>query len=170
MSLLRAAGLCRFALRTQWAAVRLLSAAAGGEPPAGEAKPGRRVDLEALRRERALRPPSDRTPPAPPRKVFYTRYATPEQLQLNKELQACASAEAVLALVSARLAMMNEVNFSTALMTIARRVSKDEAAWLRDDPRFAQLLRVAQAGFEVRASCCCCWPFVCLQPDIPLRA
>jgi hypothetical protein len=157
MALLRAAGLCRLALRAPWAAVRLLSSTSGGERLAGEDKPaGRRVDLEALRRERALRPPVDRAPPALPRKVHRSGYATPEQLQVNKELQECASGEAVLALVSSHLAVMNEVNVSTALMTICRRVGKGEATWLRDDPRFAQLLRVAQAGFEVRASCCCC--------------
>jgi hypothetical protein len=156
MALLRAAGLCRLALRAQWASLRLLSSAAGGERPAGEDKPGRRVDLEALRRERAVRPPTERSEPAPARKVYSTPKPSREQLQLNKELQECASGEAVLALVSSRLAVMNVVNISTALMTIARRVGKGEATWLRDDPRFAQLLRVAEAGFEVRALRCGC--------------
>ena len=150
MALSRTAGLFRLALRTPWAATRLLSSAAGGEPLSGEPK-RRRVDLEALRRERALRPPSDRVAPALPSR-YKQPYATREQLQLNKDIQACASGEAVLALVSSRLAVMNEVNAATALITISRRVSKDEAAWLRDDPRFAQLLRVAEAGFKVRAS------------------
>ena len=147
MALLRTAGLCRLALRTQWASLRLLSSAAGGEPPA-EDKPGRRVNLEALRRERALRPPSDRAPPALPRKVFSTPKPTLEQLQLNQDIQACASGEAVLALVSSSLAMMNEVNISTALITIARRVGKSEAASLSGDPRFAQLLSAAESLFE----------------------
>jgi hypothetical protein len=153
MALSRTVGLCRLALRTRWASVRLLSSAAGGELPSGEAPPGRRVDLEALRRERALRPQSDRVAPALPSR-YKQPYATREQLQLNKELQECASGEAVLALVSSQWAVLNEVNAATALITISRRVSKDEASWLRDDPRFAQLLRVAEAGFEVRALRC----------------
>ena len=58
--------MCRLALRTQWAALRWLnSVGAGGEPPGDDAKRGRLVDLEALRRERALRPPAERTQPAP---------------------------------------------------------------------------------------------------------
>ena len=67
MALSRAAGLCRLALRTQWIATRLLSSvAAGGELPDSENKPGRLVDLAALRRERVLRPPAERTGmPAP---------------------------------------------------------------------------------------------------------
>ena len=61
MALSRAAGACRLALQTQWAVVRLLgSAASGGEPPGDDKKHGRLVDLEALRRERALRPPAER--------------------------------------------------------------------------------------------------------------
>ena len=183
MALLRAAGLCRLALRTHWASLRLLSSAgAGGEPPAGEDKPGRRVDLEALRRERALRPPSDRargpiargvragsagsargprgvrsrahhpaarvSPATPGRLVPPTR----EQLQLNKELQTCASGEAVLALVSSRLAVLNEVNAATALMTLARRASISEAASLSGDARFAQLIDAAASRFGLMAA------------------
>jgi hypothetical protein len=149
MALSRTAGLFRLALRTPWAAARLLSSAAGGEPLSGEYK-RRGFDLEALRRERALRPPAERVARALPSR-YKQPYATREQLQLNKDIQACASGAAVLALVSSQWAVMNEVNAATALITVSRRVDKGESAWLRDDPRFAQLLRVAEAGFEVRA-------------------
>ena len=68
MALSRAAGVCRLALSTQWACVRLLSSvSAGGEAPGSEDKRGRLVYLEALRRQRALRPPAERTQPVPPR-------------------------------------------------------------------------------------------------------
>ena len=92
MALLRAATLCRLALRTQWAAVRLLSSASGGgEPSDGEDK-RRRDDLAALRRERALRPADARQPPTPPR---YRQYAsslgrsTDWTVALNDAIQAC---------------------------------------------------------------------------------
>ena len=152
MALLRAAGLCRLALRAQWAVVRLLSSAAGGELPAGEEKPGRRVDLEALRQERALRSPSDcaRVSPARPRRRLVA--PTREQLQLNKELQVCRSGEIVLALVSSRLAVLNEVNVATALMTLARRASKSEAALLCGDARFAQLMDAVASCFLFMSS------------------
>ena len=154
MALARSAGLCRLALQTQWATVRLLgSTAAGGEPPSDEDK-GRRAHLEAQRSSRSLRPPSERvrrsplesTQPASSRSSF--RFATLEQVQLNTAIQACASGEAVLDLVVARLAVLNEVNAATALMTLSRRVSKrDAAAWLSGDARFAQLLRAALSLF-----------------------
>jgi hypothetical protein len=143
--LCRAAGLFRLALRTPWAALRLLSSTAGGELPAD--KPGRRVDLEALRRERALRPPAERARVSSARPGRHLVAPTREQLQLNKELQACASAEAVLALVSSRLAVLNEVNAATALVTLARRASTSEAASLSSDARFAQLLDASASCF-----------------------
>ena len=150
MALSRAAGLCRLALRTQWAFVRLLSSvAAGGEPPGDEDKKrGRLVDLEALRRERALRPPAERTPLVPSRKAHRQFKPTAEQLRLNKDIGACASAEAVLDLVSLRLAVLNEVNAATALMSVARRVEKGNAAsLLSGDARFAQLLAATASLF-----------------------
>ena len=152
MALLRAAGRCRLTLRTQWASLRLLSAAAtGGEPPAGEDR--RRQDaLEALRRERALRPPSERAPPVSGRPRRRLVAPTREQLQLNKDIQACASAEAVLALVSSRLDVLNEVNAATALMTLARRASISEAASLSGDARFVQLIDAAAARFALMAA------------------
>ena len=143
MALSRAAGACRLALRTQWAMVRQLgSASSGSDPPGHDKKRGRLVDLGALRRERELRPPAERRQLAP------TRKATHEQMQLNRDIQACASAEAVLGLVSSRLAVFNEVNAATALITISRRMKKDEAArWLSGDARFAQLLSAAESLF-----------------------
>ena len=149
MALSRAAGLCRLALRSQWAAVRLLSAVAAGEPFGGDdVKPGRLIDTAALRRERALRPPAERTPPALPFKAHSTPRPTPEQLQLNKVIGACASAEAVFDLVLSRLAVLNGVNAATALMTFSRLVTKDEASsWLSGDARFAQLLSAAASRF-----------------------
>ena len=105
MALSRADGLCRLALRTQWACVRLLSSvAAGGEAPGVGDKPGRLVDLEALRRERALRPPAERTQPAPPRKAVRTLRSSREQLKLNKAIRDSTSVDAVLDLAVARLA------------------------------------------------------------------
>ena len=142
MALSRAAGVCRLALRTQLAVLRQLGSAASGEPQGDDKKRGRLVDLEALRRERALRPPAERRQPAPMRK------ATREQVQLNADIQACASAEAVLGLVSSRLAVFNEVNAATALMIISRRVGKHEAAsGISGDVRFAQLLSTAESLF-----------------------
>ena len=143
MALSRAAGLCRLALRTQWAVGRLLSSTAAGDgPPGDDKKRGRLVDLGALRRERALRPPAERRQLAP------TRKATREQVQLNADIGACASAEAVLGLVSSRLAVLNEVNAATALMIISRRVGKNKAAsWVSGDARFAQLLGAAKSLF-----------------------
>ena len=148
MALSRAAGVCRLALRTQWAVVRLLgSAASGGELPGDDKKRGRLVDLGALRRERALRPPAERRQPAPPRNARSNR-PTAEQLRLNAELLACSSAEAVLGLVSSRLAVFNEVNAATALLIISRRVGKGETArWFSSDARFAQLLSAAESLF-----------------------
>jgi hypothetical protein len=151
MALLRAAGLCRLAQRAQWASLRLLSAAAAGdESSGGESKPGRRVDLEALRRERAERPPAARQPPAPPR---YRQYASnlgrtnDWTVALNAEIQACASAEAVLDLVAPQLERLSTVNVSTALITIQRR-ARGPATWLQDDARFVQLLEFAARVFE----------------------
>jgi hypothetical protein len=150
MALLRASGLFRLALRTPWASLRLLSAAAaGGESSAGEDTPGRRVDLEALRRERALRPPSERVPPAPPRKVNSTPKPSREQLQLNKAVTDADDVDDVLALVASRWAIVNGVTLSTALSVIARLAGKREPAlWLKDDKRFRLLLRGALSLME----------------------
>ena len=69
-------------------------------------------------------------------------------MQLNADIQACASAEAVLGLVSSRLAVFNEVNAATALLIISRRVGKGKAAsGISGDVRFAQLLCAAQSLF-----------------------
>ena len=153
MALSRAAGLCRLAQRTQWTALRLLSSVApGGEPPGREDKPGRLVNPEAQWQERALRPPTERGPPAQPHRPRNVA-PTPEQLQLNADIGACASAEAVLGLVSSRLAVFNEVNAATALMIIARRTKRDGATrLLSGDARFAQLLSAAKANFGQMAS------------------
>ncbi len=112
----------------------------------------RSVDLEALRRKRAERPQPERTlaartPSAPPRRKFRGPTATQAQLQLNKDIQACASADAVLDLVSSQWAILNEVNAATALTMIQRRAGK-QSARLRSDARFAQLLSVAESLFE----------------------
>ena len=148
MALSRASGLCRLALRTPWAAARLLSSAAGGERPSGEDKRGRRVDLDALRRERALRSPSERTEPASPaRKVYRTAKPSLEQMQLNQEIQACGSVEDVLALVGSRFAQLSVVNITTALITLSRRASRTAGARLQGDTRFAQLLAAAESLF-----------------------
>ena len=152
MALSRPAGLCRLALRTQWAAVRLLrSIAVGGEPPGDDAKPGRLVDPEALRRERALRPPPERKQPTPPRKARSTSRPTPEQLQLNADIVACASTEAVLDLATARPALLNGVIVSTALMKLAKNIGKGKPArGLESDARFQQLLSAAVTLIECK--------------------
>jgi len=145
MALWRAAGLCRLALRTQFAAVRLLSAVGtGGEAPSGEDK-RRRVNLEALRRERPPRPPAQRTQPEPPRKGYRRPWATHEQLQLNKAIQECPTAEAVLDLVAANQAILSAVNAATALTRASKLVGKRDAAWLSGNPRFAQLMQAAES-------------------------
>jgi hypothetical protein len=150
MVLLRAAGLCRLALRTQWASMRLLSAAAGGgELSAGEDR-RRRVDLEALRRERAERPPAAREPPTSPLPSRYTSNlgrTNDWTVALNAEIQACASAEAVLDLVAPQLERLSAVNACTALLTIQRRAG-GAATWLDEDARFTQLLEHSARVFE----------------------
>ena len=149
MALSRAVGVCRLALRTQWAVVRQLGSAASGDPLGDDEKRGRLVDLEALRRERAPRPPTERTQPAPPRKVFGVPRPTPEQLELNKNIGASASAEAVLDLATARPALLNGLNVCTALMKIAKLVGKGKPAqWLENDARFQQLLAAAVPSME----------------------
>ena len=142
---LRAAGLCRLALRSQCAAVRSLSSvAAGGEPPGGDDKPGRLVDLVALRRERAPRPPPEpaRLPPS----ISDLGISTDWTVQLNAQIMACTSAEAVLDLVTPQLERLSVVNASTALTTIHKRAGK--AAWLQRDARLARLLRFTARVFE----------------------
>ena len=154
MALSRTAALWRLSLRTQWTTTRLLSCvAASGEPQGGEDKPGRLVDLEALRRERALRPPVERTQPVPQRTVQHgSTKATPEQLQLNADIVACASAEAVLDLVASRAALLNTVNLITALHRIYKVIGKGKPAqWLESDARFQQLLAAAIPLMERKA-------------------
>ena len=150
MALSRAAGLCRLSLRTQWAVSRLLSSiSAGGEPPGDDKRRGRLVDLEALRRERVLRPPPERKQPTPPRKAHNTSRPTREQLQLNADIVACASAEAVLDLAASRPALLNGVIVSTALMKLAKLIGKGKRAqWLESDARFQQLLSATVALME----------------------
>ena len=147
MALLRAAGLCRLALRTQWASLRLLSAAAtGGERSAGEDK--RRQDaLEALRRERTLRPRQPLTPPKQSQFTSNLGRTNEWTVALNAEIQACASAEAVLDLVAPQLERLSAVNACTALLTIQRRAG-GPATWLDEDARFGQLLEFAARVFE----------------------
>ena len=150
MALLRAAGLCRLALRAQWASLRLLSSTAGGGEPSGGEDRRRRVDLEALRRERAGRPPAVRTPPTPPLPSRFTSSlgrSTDWTVALNGEIQACASAEAVLDLVAPQLERLSAVNACTALLTIQRR-ARGLATWLDEDARFGQLLEFAARVFE----------------------
>jgi hypothetical protein len=138
MALSRAAGVLRHALRMQWAAARLLSAAPAGEDAS------RVVDLAALRRERALRPPSERAQRQPPRQ----QRASGRQLALNQDMLASPTLEAALDLASSNSAVLNHVNVATALVTMSRLVDRREPpAWLRDDARFAELLRVTAARF-----------------------
>jgi hypothetical protein len=141
----RRAGPQSSALRSRFSVLHVICAADAGSG-------SRSVDLEALRRKRAERPQPDRTPPArttsaPPRRQFYSPKATQAQLQLNKDIQACASADAVLELVASQWAILNEVNAATALTMIQRRAGK-QSAWLQSDPRFVQLLSAAESLFE----------------------
>jgi hypothetical protein len=103
----------------------------------------RSVDLQALRRKRAERPAQ----PPPARNASRQPQPTREQLQLNRDIPACTSADAVLDLVASQWAVLNEVNAATALTIIQRRAGK-RSAWLQSDPRFAQLLSAAESLFE----------------------
>ena len=145
MALLRTAGLCRLALRTQWACARLCSSVtAAGEAPRDGAKPGRLFDLEALRRER--RPLAE---PAPPRRVLSGVKPSYEQVQLNKAITRCTSVDQVLDLAAAQPALLNGVIVSTALSVTARLMANREPArGLKADARFKQLLRAALALME----------------------
>ena len=149
----RAAGLFRLALRTQWACVRLLSSvAAGGEPPGSEDKPVRRVDIEALRRERGLRPPAEGTQPTPPRKVYRTPKPSYEQLQLNKAIRDSTSVDAVLDLAAARTPLLDCVGVASALLKTSKLVgNREPALWLKEDKRFKQLMKAARSLMERRA-------------------
>ena len=150
MALSRTTGLCRLALRTQWACAHLLSSVAAGDEPAGdEDKPGRRVDLTALRRERALRPLAERTQPAPPRKASRTLKSSYEQVQLNKAIRDSTSVESVLEIAAARPALLDRVGASSALSKIAKLFgSREPALWLKEDERFKQLLKAACSLME----------------------
>ena len=150
MALSRAAGLCRFALRSQWACVRQVSSVtAGGEPPGGEDKPVRRVDREAQQRERVLRPPAEHTQPALPPTVYSNSKPSYEQRQLNKAIKLSTSVDKVLDLVMARLGLLNCVIVSTALSVIAKLVgNREPALWLKEDERFRQLMRAARTLME----------------------
>ena len=152
MALSRAAGLCRHALRTQWACARLLtSVAAAGEPPSGEDKPARSIDREALRRERELRPAAERPPPTPQRKVYSTPKPSQEQLQLNKDIKMSSSVDAVLDLASERPALLNCVIVSTALSVTAKLLgTRESALGLTADARFKQLMKAALTLMERR--------------------
>ena len=145
MALSRVAGVCRLALRTQWAAVRLLGSAAVGGEPSGDDKQRRRlVDLATLRRERALRPPTERTQPAPTRDVSSVQKSSDEQKQLNKAIRDSTSVDAVLDLVVAGQARLDHVGVSSALSMVAKLVdSSKPAQWLTGDARFKQLLHTA---------------------------
>ena len=141
MALSRAAGLCRLALRTRWAAVRLLSTVGADGAPSCDVSRGQLIDWEALRRQRTQRPPTQASEPRNEGKMSKPSY---KQVQLNKSIQEYVSAEAVLDLTSARPALLNGVNVPTALMTIAKVVGKGEPAqWLETDARFRQLLDAA---------------------------
>ena len=152
MALARAAGLYRVALRTQWEAVRVLShAAAGGELPAGE-QTAQGDDLEMARRDRPLRPPAAPSAPAPRvhrSEPLGVSFPSREQVALNKALTACGTVSGVLALVAERVDVLNCVNVSTALLAIQRRRSELETAeWLKGDPRFRSILKVARRQME----------------------
>jgi len=146
MALSRAAGLSRLALRTQFAAARLLSVGVGGARAEGDDR--RRLgNLTAPQRERA--PPAERSAP---RNEFGSPKPTYEQVQLNKAIKDSVSVDEVLDLVGASLAVMNPVNVATALTTIAKRHGEREtAAWLKSDARFRRLMRTARSVMECKA-------------------
>ena len=145
MALSRVAGLCRLALRTQWAAVRLLSAV--GEPIEGEDRPGRRIDLEALQRERALRPPAAL---AQPHKVHTAHKSSYEQRKLNLAIKDSESVDAVLDHVTAGLALIDHVGISSAFYAIAK-LNRGPAGWLKEDARFKQLMLTARSLMKHKA-------------------
>ena len=84
------------------------------------------------------------TPHASPLTKRSPSKPTTEQFQLNEDIQACVSVEAVLDLAMVRPALLNGVNVPTALMSIAKLGEKGEhAQWLEKDARFQQLLAAA---------------------------
>ena len=149
MALSRSAGLCRLALRTQFAVVRLLATVGGGgEAPSVEAT-RRRVDLAAPRPDPALRPLSDLAQPEPPRKVISNAKPAYEQVQLNKVIRDSVSVDEILDLVTMRSALLNCVSVSAALSVIAKLIGKREPAlWLKSDARFRQLMRATLSMIE----------------------
>lgn len=134
----------------QWSALRTCRVTCA----AGAGGPSRSVDVEPP----SVAPPAPRAArPAPraPRPALTRQHAsatnaqpTRQQLQLNKSLGTCESADALLDLVASRSAVMNAVNATTALMRLQRCAGK-RAAWLQSDPRFAQLLSVAARSLEL---------------------
>ena len=151
MALCRAAGLCRLALRTQWAAARLLTsvAASGVEPPGDEDKDGRVIETSTLRLEGKLRPPAERSQPASPRKTYTTAPPSYEQLQLNKAIKASNSVNGVLDLAASRPAVLNCVIVSTALSVTAKLMGNSEPALaLKTDARFKTLMKAALTLME----------------------
>ena len=136
----RRAGLRLRALRTRGRVAHVTCAADAG-------RGSRSFDLGALRSSRANRPqPAQRARPQPAPRQYSGPRATPEQVQLNRDIVACESADAVLDLVASSLTVLNGVNASTALVRLARYAGK-RAAWLQGDPRLAQLLNAAERLF-----------------------
>ena len=165
MALSRAAGLCRLALRTQWAATRLLSTAASGieEPDVVDGLRPERSDLAAVdtpRRDRGSAASGSEQPAGverlrhdrgheASRPALGVAVPTREQVQLNKTLTACGTVDGVLDLMTEHVSRLNCVNVSTALLAIQRRRSERETAeWLKGDARFRQLLKVARRQME----------------------
>ena len=143
----RASRRCGLRARLTRTAVLRLVRAHAAQPLDGEHGRERIVDLAALRRARALRPPSTRPPPpAPPSSP--PQRAPEREIQLNADIQACNSAEAVLDLVTPQLDRLAPGNASTALSTIHKRAGRGQAASrLRHDARFVQLMECAAQRF-----------------------
>ena len=126
MALSRAAGLCRLALRTQWAASHSFSSyATSGEPTGEDKQPGRLVDLEELRQQRTLRSPAEGKPPVSHRNPLHSSKSSYEQLKLNRAIRDSTSVDAVLDLAAARLAKATQVFVTAGVMQLPSGITTD---------------------------------------------
>ena len=147
MALLRAASLCRLALRTQWAPVRLLSTVAVAEPPGDDGGPERRYDTDALRGQRSQRPQAERRLVVPPPLRCTLPKSMDAERRLHRHLMdVSATVDEVLGHATAHLALLDQFGVLTALWAIVKLVAKGDqpAHWLETDERFLQVLHASR--------------------------
>ena len=147
MALLRAASLCRLALRTQWAPVRLLSTVAVAEPPGDDGGPERRFDTDAPRWQRSQRPEAERRLFVPPPLKHRLPKSMDAERRLHRHLMdVSATVDEVLGHATAHLALLDQFGVLTALWAIVKLVAKGDqpAHWLVKDERFLQVLNASR--------------------------